>query len=191
MIRRRLGVLLVTLAVLAAACQRQSSLQPPRPAAVVSCKQVLAPDAVYHHYRVAVRALAKGQEPGGIPGLRCFLGEDAVQRLHPRQAYRQLVANTFDADILYAALRKRFDKTLAQDRRLGLKRDAGLAWPGAYLSEAALVAFRKTRQQRFLDLFVHYFDAVLQRRDDRLGRFDGEHKRVMPAWAALTASTSV
>jgi hypothetical protein len=185
MSRRRLGVLLATLAVLSAACQRQSSLQPPRPAAVVSCEQVLAADAVYHHYRVAVRALAKGQEPAGIPGLRCFLGEDAVQRLQPPQAYRQLVGNTFDADILYAALRKRFDKTLAQDRRLGLKRDAGLAWPGAYLSEAALVAYRKTGQQRFLDLFVHYFDAVLQRRDDRLGRFDSEHKRVMPAWGSV------
>jgi hypothetical protein len=185
MSRRRLGVLLATLAVLAAACQPQSSLQPPRPAAVVSCKQVLAPDAVYNRYRVAVRGLTEGQEPERIPGLRCFLGEEAVSHLDARQAYQRLVSQTFSPDILYGALAHELNDILAEDRRLGLKRDAGLAWPGAYLSEAALVAYRNTGQQRFLDLFVAYFDAVLKRRDDRLGRFDSEHQRVMKAWGSV------
>jgi hypothetical protein len=184
MSRRRLGVLLATLAVLSAACQRQTS-QRPRPEAVASCNQVLAADAVYHHYRAAVRGLAEGDEPERIAGLRCFLDEDAVSQLDARQAYQRLVSQTFNSDILYGALVHELNNNLAQDHRLGLKRDAGLAWPGAYLSEAALVAYRNTGQQRFLDLFVDYFDVVLQRRDDRLGRFDSEHQRVMKAWGSV------
>ena len=182
---RRLGALLTTLAVLVAACQRQPPLQSARPAAAIRCKQVLAPDAVYHRYRLAVRGLARGRQPAEIEGLHCFLGVKAIHQLDARQAYMRLVAQTFSPDILYGALAEEFNDNLAQDRQLGPKRDAGLAWPGAYLSEAALVAYRNTGQQRFLDLFVSYFDAILLRRDDRLGRFDSEHRRVMKAWGSV------
>lgn len=185
MSRRRLGALLTMLAVLVAACQRQPPLQSARPAAAISCRQVLAPDAVYPRYRLAVRGLARGRQPTEIEGLHCFLGVKAIHKLDARQAYRRLVAQTFSPDILYGALAQEFNDNLAQDRQLGLKRDAGLAWPGAYLSEAALVAYRKTGQQRFLDLYVNYFDAVLLRRDDRLGRVDSERKRVMKAWGSV------
>lgn len=183
---RGLAVLIVTTTTFAAACQPKKLVAPTTHSALVNCSQVLSPQQQYARYRTAVLGLAKGLEPEIIPGLSCFLGDDVGRRLEPRQAYQKLVASTFNSDVLYGALVKEFEANLALDRQLGLKRDAGLAWPGAYLGEAALVAYRKTGQLRFVALFVDYFDAVLERRDDRLGRFDSQHQRVMKAWGSVT-----
>lgn len=191
--RHRLAPLLAALTVLTVACGRQNQLSKPQQLphgsaaqhVSLSCDQSRDADTLYRHYRGAVRGLVRGDSPPQIQGLSCFLGEQAVRQLNAQQAYGRLINEVFDADILYAALRAEFQEVLTQDDRLGLRRDAGLAWPGAYLSEAALVAFRQTGQERFLDLFVDYFDAVLLRRDDRLGRVDGFHQRIMKAWGSV------
>ncbi|MCP4308968.1 MAG: hypothetical protein GY788_29670, partial [bacterium] len=64
------------------------------------------------------------------------------------------------------------------------------AWRGGYLSEAALVAYERTGQRRFLDLFVDYFQKVLKKRDDVLGRHDEYHQRVVKSWGEYRPVTT-
>ncbi len=57
-----------------------------------------------------------------------------------------------------------------------------LAWNLAYDLRAALIAYERTHDKRFLDLFVPALDIALRMRDDRLGMHDDLHGRVMKAW---------
>jgi hypothetical protein len=184
---RRTPLILVatTLVALSAGCRQRLATPAPVPAKDAACLTVQAPQQVANHYRAALQQLAAGQSPRQVAQLRCFIGNQAAAQADPRVAYRQLVAHTFNPDILYTALQRQLQRNLQAELSLGQQRDAQLAWPGAYLSEAAVVAYRKTGQPRFLDLFVSYYDAILDRRDDRLGRFDMKHKRVMKAWGSV------
>ena len=178
-------LLLMAVAGWIGACRRESESIVVTPATDQSCTALMVQGQAHSVYRQAVQALAQGQSPQQVAHLRCLIGDAAAAQTNPEQAYRQLVGQRFDADILYGLLSNQLSRNLAQDRQVGKQRDAGLAWPGAYLSEAAVVAYQKTGETRFLDLFVSYYDAVLTRRDDRLNRFDTEHQRVMKAWGAV------
>jgi hypothetical protein len=171
--------------MLSPGCRQPLATPVPVPETDADCLTVQAPQQVARHYRAAVQQLADGQSPRQVAQLRCFIGNQAATQSDTRVAYRQLIAHTFNPDILYTALQRQLQRNLEEDRALGQQRDAQLAWPGAYLSEAAVVAYRNSGQQRFLDLFVSYYDAILDRRDDRLGRFDTKHTRVMKAWGSV------
>ena len=179
MIRAQVRPLFLLLAFLAVGCQQTARPMP------VNCQQILASSHVLGNYQKVSNELAQGVEPLRVYGAQCFLDPASIGKLSAHEAYEALVAHVFNADILYSALRQSFRKNLRLDRSLGVKRDAGLAWPGMYLAEASLVAYQRTGQQRFLDLFVDYYDAVLLRRDDQLGRFDVQHRRVMKAWGSV------
>lgn len=168
------------LVLIAAGCARTL---PPAP--IANCSEVLAQTKVLQHYRQALDQLAQHQPPRSVAGLSCFLKPETVQRSSSTAAYQALIEQGVSSDVLYAALQQNLERNLRQDRKLNQKRDAGLAWPGAYLSEAALVAYRRTGETRFLDLFAAYFNSLLERRDDRLGRFDVQHQRVMKAWGSV------
>jgi hypothetical protein len=185
MTRTPLILLATALVALSSGCRQQLATPAPVPATDADCNAVQAPQHVARHYRTAMQQLAAGRSPRQVAKLRCFIGNQAATQADARVAYRQLVAHTFNPDILYTVLQRQLQRNLEADRTLGQQRDAQLAWPGAYLSEAAVVAYRNTGQQRFLDLFVTYYDGILERRDDQLGRFDTKHKRVMKAWGSV------
>ena len=107
----------------------------------------------------------------------------------PLELYKSIVKNTFHPGILYYAIDNWFKDVLARDAVLG--NHIGLGWPGAYAAEAALVAFINTKQKRFLDLFVNYYDTVLERRDDKTGRFDEFHNKTMNAWGGWSTDLDI
>ncbi|KAL4534522.1 hypothetical protein Ndes2526A_g05414 [Nannochloris sp. 'desiccata'] len=120
------------------------------------------------------------KDPTTIPYLHCFLPSNATFSMKsPAQMYRYLVVNSFHPSILYYAARNALKYALVEDNRTG---HMILAWAGSFAAEASLVGFAKTKELRFLDLYISYFDKVLSRRDDQLARYDFYHKRVMKAW---------
>lgn len=87
------------------------------------------------------------------------------------------------ADHLFAHLKIRSEDVIVDDgkrRRKGSNRQ--LAWTGVDYAEAMLVAFLRTHEARFLDLFVAYFDGVLAARDSEVGLVDAVRGRAVPAW---------
>lgn len=57
-----------------------------------------------------------------------------------------------------------------------------LAWNLAYDLRAAVFAYQRTGDARFLDSFEAGFDVALRMRDDRFAIHDDARGRVMPAW---------
>ncbi len=149
-----------------------------------NCDQVLSPARVYDNYEKAINLLGASKRLADAPFVLCFVSNVLAVGNSPRLAYRDIVLNYRNPDILYTALESRMKELLANDRDLGYGRGSKLAWPGAWLSEAALVGYKRTGQKRFLDLFVVYYDNILERRDDKLLRFDDFHNKVMKAWGS-------
>ncbi|MFO7630735.1 MAG: hypothetical protein R6W06_14715 [Prochlorococcaceae cyanobacterium] len=87
-------------------------------------------------------------------------------------------------DALYRTLQERLQAVLDNDIRTGDQRLSGLAWEGADYAEAALIAYQQFGDRRFLDMVSQHYDHVLQRRDDKLNRFDQHHNRIMKAWGS-------
>jgi hypothetical protein len=143
------------------------------------------PEATLGNYRDVLDALARGVAPRKLPVLSEFIDEDLAD-LRPREAYRKVIRTVFSPDILYEYASGGLRRTLGHARRHPTTRASYLAWPGAETAEAAIVAFRRTRDVRFIDLFVDYFDQVLRLRDSRLGIRDDRLDRAVPAWGSGT-----
>jgi hypothetical protein len=147
------------------------------------CEAALAVGAAYHNYEEVRQALVSGIAPATIPNAGCFLDGD-LGKMDVDQAYRRFMSTSFQSNVLYDFLSDRFRIILEHDVQLGKKRGARLAWAGGYASEAAITAYRRTGETRFLDIFIAYFDGVLARRDDKLGYVDDYHKRVVRSWGS-------
>ncbi|MEN9767423.1 MAG: hypothetical protein RLZZ32_1383 [Cyanobacteriota bacterium] len=149
------------------------------------CEEAWRPGRSADHYRQVLRRLLAGQRPAAISDYRCFSdGQIPADSLTAVEGYGQVVRHGLSSQVLFDALKARFALILSRDQQEGMKRRSLLAWSGGYASEAALLAYARTGERRFLQLFVDYFDAVIERRDDRLQRFDDYHRRVMKAWGS-------
>ena len=155
-----------------------------------NCDEILDSSRVYGNYEKVINSLSASKDLAAIPSALCFVDDLSSVGNSSRLAYRDIVLNYRNPDILYGALKLRLAEILDGDRKLGSKREARLAWPGVWLSEAALVGYRRTGQTRFLDLFVNYYDQVIERRDDKLLRFDDVHKKVMKAWGSTNLTST-
>ncbi|MCB1496667.1 MAG: hypothetical protein KDJ86_12835 [Bauldia sp.] len=149
--------------------------------AASDCDDALAPGHAYETYRTVWRKLKKGAEPRSVEHLGCFL-PDGTAGLDADGAYRLLITTAFDANVLYDYLEAQAEQVLRTTRNLGQRRGGQLAWNGGYVCEAALTAYQQTGDRRFLDLFVTYFNGVLDLRDSELGYGDEYHRRIMAAW---------
>ncbi len=138
------------------------------------------PDSTLANYQAVVAALTDGVAPADIPLLSAFIGEVAGEST--AAAYRRLLATSFDVDIFHEYLSTELRRILVGAQSDEVARGAVLAWPGGYATEAAMLAFRHTRDTRLLDSFVSYFDEVLALRDSELGLMDAFHGRAVAAW---------
>ena len=153
-----------------------------------NCDEILHPSKVYDNYVNALKSLVVLKELAEASNSLCFVSDLSSVGRSPSSAYHDIVSKYRNPDILYAALKIRFDEVLASDLEIGSKRGSQLAWRGVWLSDSALVGYKRTGQSRFLDLFLNYYDQVLERRDDKLLRFDDFHQRVMKAWGSTNLS---
>ncbi len=146
-----------------------------------SCEDVIAPGQAYENYEAVWSELKAGHEPQSIQNIGCFLDGD-LSGVDAKTAYRRLIATSFQPNVLYDYLAQDAKSNLRSARKRGYHRQGTLPWEGGYIGEAALTAYQKTGDRRFLDLFVRYFDGVLALRDDAVGYVDGYHGRIMKAW---------
>jgi hypothetical protein len=139
-----------------------------------------APNTYLELKNIYLKLGIEKKDPTTIPYLDCFLPRNATSSLKsPEKVYQYLVVNSFHPSILYYAAKNALQYALVQDSKTG---HMILAWGGSFAAEASLVGFAKTKQLRFLDLYISYFDKVILRRDDKLNKYDAYHKRVMKAW---------
>jgi hypothetical protein len=66
--------------------------------------------------------------------------------------------------------------------RANCERGSIYAWSWSYLARAALEAYDRTRDHRFLDVFVETADVVIDDRDHLHGRMDEYRGRMLPTW---------
>jgi len=109
-----------------------------------NCDEILASSRVYGNYEKVIKSLSASKDLAAIPSALCFVDDLSSVGNSSRLAYRDIVLNYRNPDILYGALKLRLAEILDGDRKLGSKREARLAWPGVWLSEAALVGYRRT-----------------------------------------------
>ena len=133
------------------------------------------------NYLAVMEALADGVAPGDLPALAAFLEGD-LSGMRPLPAYRLLVGTVFRPDLLEEYASTMLHQTIDRARAAPTTRAAALAWGGADVAEATIVAFQRTGANRFLDLFVDYFDEVLRLRDSKLDLRDDRLGVQVPAW---------
>ena len=152
-----------------------------------TCQQALSPGQAYATYRGALEALQQGQAIASIPHLGCLVPPAPGVR-HSGDLYAQVVSEVLLPNVLHDYLQQQLELVIANDIQRGDQRDAGLAWPGAYLLEAAVVAYRNTGETRFLDLFRQAFDQILLRRDSVTGFKDALRQRSTHGWSSINIS---
>jgi hypothetical protein len=156
-----------------------------RPLGTGFCADALGGGRADQSWTATLRSLHQGRRPATIPEFPCFAGRPAnLAELSPQQGYRLLIQQGFSRAVLRDALARGFNAVIRNDQQLGLKRYQNLAWGGVYLSEAALLAYQRTGDEQFLELFEAYFDRVLERRDVVLGRRDDFRGAVRQGWGS-------
>ena len=168
-------------------------LQAPRAEAkalgVGFCADALGRGRADQVWSATLQKLRQGQRPATIPEFPCFVpGWADGGELSSRDGYDRMIRSGFVRQVLLDALKRDFNAVIRHDKQVGLQRYQNLAWGGVYLSESALLAYRRTRDPRFLDLFVDYFDQLLERRDIVLGRRDDYRGVVRQGWGSSKAS---
>jgi hypothetical protein len=148
--------------------------------AFATCDQVLATGSAYKNYEAVWQQVKAGAEPATVKNIGCFV--DISGGLDAEAAYRRLIATTFQPNILYDYLVEEERSVLRKARTDAGGPSAALAWRGGYLAEAAMTAYERTNDRRFLDFFVNYFDKVLTFRDSERGVTDVYHGRIMASW---------
>jgi hypothetical protein len=86
-----------------------------------------------------------------------------------------------DAELLLNYLRGEMPEPINR-ARANCERGSIYAWSWSYLARAALEAYDRTRDQRFLDVFVETADVVVDDRDHLQGRIDEYRDRMLPTW---------
>lgn len=92
----------------------------------------------------------------------------------------RFVRHAFHPDVMRGYLALEFEENL----KAAIKNGIVAHWEAGQLGEAALIAFTRTADQRFLQLYTRYFDRLLTLRDNQLGYHDDYHNKQMNAWGA-------
>jgi hypothetical protein len=164
----------------------RETAQPPSVAAAVNapaaCAEFLAPGRAFTNYEIVRKKLAAGAVDQEILDKVACLIEDDATGFSSEQLYNRLLTMGFMPNVFYDFLTYDMSNTISQAQKNPVRRSRWLAWQGSYAAEGALMAYRRTGDARFLQLFSDYFEQVLKLRDSQLGLTDQVHGRVMPAW---------
>ena len=86
-----------------------------------------------------------------------------------------------DVEVLLEHLRIELPRHIER-AKANCRRGTIYAWPWSYLARATLEAYDRTRDQRFLDVFVETADVVVDDRDHLHGRLDEYRRKELPTW---------
>lgn len=160
--------------------------EPPQPQVVppgLSCDAATDEARAFFAYQAVFEALMQDKPPAQIAYLDCFLpGGSAISS--PKEARERFLSEAFDADVMYSYLNHAAAVALTQTINQGELRHGKLAWASGHLGSAALTAWDRTGQVRFVTFYLSYFDKLMALRDSQLGIRDDFHGRVMDAWGS-------
>lgn len=93
-------------------------------------------------------------------------------------------ANFFDVDVFYKYLSREIRE--ATNKAIDLIEDRAnfLAWEWSYSAESCIIAYRRTRQKRFLDLLIQSYYEILKLRDSETGKIDDIKGRTLNTWGS-------
>lgn len=133
----------------------------------------------YISYCATYKRLLTGEPVSDIVDYPQFV-TDAAVTAHDGNMLDRFIRSAFHSDVLYGYLTLEFEKSLKQSIEIGMAQH----WHIGPLGEAALIAFRRTREVRFLELYRRFFDRFMMLRDTQLGYYDHYHEKVMDSWGA-------
>lgn len=163
----------------------QAGIAQAKPLGTGFCADALGGGKADQAWSTTLQQLRQGRRPAVLPEFPCFAGRPAnLSDLTPDQGYGLMIRQGFRREVLLDGLRRAFHTVIRRDQELGLQRYQNLAWAGVYLSEAALLAYERSGDERFLELFVAYFDRVLERRDQVLQRRDDFRGELRQGWGS-------
>ncbi len=137
----------------------------------------------YEHVR---RQLKNGQPVADIEYIDCFLEPDEIP-IDPELALQEFTRTAFNSNVLYSYLRKNYGNAFVTNKDTGQPQGIA-AWNAFPFGAAAVVAFDKTGERRFLELYIQYFEQILNFRDVKLGNFDDHHDKLMNSWGSNNLS---
>ncbi|MEM9313169.1 MAG: hypothetical protein AAGA95_00965 [Pseudomonadota bacterium] len=145
------------------------------------CKFALQPSFAYATYVKVNDQLAAGDDPEKIAHLDCFF--DETDGRTAAELFAEFKGDIFNDDVLYGFLEQNFNELFTTSRDAGRNRNGGVfAWGSRNLGKTAVVAYKRTGQKRFLQLYVDYFNNIMTLRDEVLGIHDDHHGRIMSSW---------
>lgn len=134
-------------------------------------------------YHAVITALSTGVAPAAVPHLDCFLtGGSALS--DAKAAREAFLSQVFDSNVMYSYLKFAMAKVVIQTIQQGNLRHGQLAWGSGHLGNAALRAYDRTGEVRYVALYLDYFDKLMALRDSQLGLADDFHGKVMDAWGS-------
>lgn len=143
----------------------------------LSPDEALSESWAYSTYSSVLSALAGKKPVTELPYLKTFLGDITPDEDHGSLLQR-LLGEVFLPNVLYGYLDRRFELTLQTSLATGIVQH----WIAGMLGQSALIAYRRTGEQRFMDLYMSFMNRVLLLRDSQLGYFDDYHGKTMDAW---------
>ncbi len=154
-----------------------------RAKADLSCAEARDEQNAFAAYEAVRKMLSDGIDPETIPYLDCFL-PDRLSSDDPQKILSQFLGEVFEPNALYGYLQRKSEEHLHKVVQQGDLRHGSMAWGTGMLGNIALVAYQRTGQTRFVDLYVDFFERVMEMRDSVLGLHDDYHDRVMDAWGS-------
>lgn len=149
----------------------------------LTCEEATSVSNAFATYQMLRTTLGQSVDPRKVEYLDCFLPENKISS-SSRDTHEEFMRSVFSSDVMYSYLSAAFEAVLYKTVEEGNLRHGKLAWGSGHLGNSALLAYKSTGEKRFVELYVNYFERVLELRDTKLGLFDGYHNKVMNSWGS-------
>lgn len=147
----------------------------------LSCSDATNEINAFPTYESVRLKLNGGQPVKNIEYLDCFLDSDGISD-EPAAVLEEFTGSVFVSDVMYSYLLIQYEKNLKKIQELS-RDGAGVgAWNIYIFGQSIIRAYDSTAEERFIDLYVEYFDRLLSVRDSELGFYDDYHKMEMNSW---------
>ncbi len=148
----------------------------------LSCAEAVSPANAFFAYEQVRTELNNEKSVEDIEYIDCFI-DLADTPNDPIIALQEFTRSAFNSDVFYSYLKSQFDRSTVKNKETG-EPEGIRAWNAYAFGAAALVAFDKTGERLFLELYIEYFEQLFELRDTILGKHDDFHDKKMNSWGS-------